>query len=233
MQQPAMYSNIVPNTPYQPQAAQQHLPGQVLNRLIYFVVTIVIVVLVGGSLFWLQWAAQKGISLGYPVPHATILSSSGTTAQVRNAVQFTADSTGRNLSYSWNFGDQSYGQGASVTHNYQSGGSYTVTVTVTDTIGQTSTASQTITISTPPPQAAFTYYNNGYGSITFDASSSTVDNSTSIQSYSWNFGDGNTQVTGSSQYTYNYSSYGQYSVTLVVTDTTGQNSSPFTETISV
>lgn len=232
MQQPATYSNTVPNAPYQPQAAQQHLPGQVLNRLTYFVVTIVIVVLVGGSLFWLQWAAQRGITLGYPTPHV-VLSSSGTSAQIMNALQFTANSTGRDVTYSWNFGDQVYASGASVTHSYQSSGSYTVTVTATDSIGQTSTASQTITIIAPPPQASFTYYNNGNASITFDASASTADPSTSIQSYNWSFGDGGTQVTSYSQYTYTYSNYGQYTVTLVVTDANGQNSQPFTETISV
>lgn len=51
--------------------------------------------------------------------------------------------------YSWSFGDSSSGTGASVSHSYAAGGSYTVTLTVTDTVGQTASSSQTVSVTAP------------------------------------------------------------------------------------
>ena len=231
MQGPAIYSNIPPAQ--QGQQGQQHVPGHVWNRLVYFILPVVMVVLVGGSMFWLQWASQRSLALGYPTPHASMFTSAANnTVQVRNAIQFTAASPGRGLTYSWDFGDNSYGDGVSITHSYQSGGTYTVSVTVTDALNQSSTTSQRVTVSVPPPQAAFTYTNNGYGTINFDASGSSADPSTSLTTYSWDFGDGGTDSTSSAQDYHNYSNYGTYSVTLTVTDGTGQTSQ-VTNTINV
>lgn len=228
MQGPVVYSNVPPT-----QQTRQPMPGQVLNRLVYFILPVVLVVLVGASMFWLQWASQRGIALGYPTPHVSMFTSvNNNTVQVRNAIQFTADSPGRGLTYAWDFGDNTSGNGLAVSHSYQSGGSYTVTVTVTDVINQSSTARQTVTVTVPPPQASFTYTNNSYGGITFDASGSTSDPSTSITTYSWDFGDGYTDSTSNSQDYHSYSNYGSYNVTLTVTDGTGQTSQ-VTNTVNV
>lgn len=51
--------------------------------------------------------------------------------------------------YSWNFGDGSGGNGAQLSHTYASGGSYSVSLTVTDTVGQTDDSSQTLTVTGP------------------------------------------------------------------------------------
>ena len=228
MQGSVVYSNVPPT-----QSTQQRMPGHVLNRLVYFILPVVMVILVGASMFWLQWASQRGIALGYPKPHvAMFTSASSNTVQVRDAIQFTANSPGRGLTYYWNFGDNTSGSGAAVSHSYQSGGTYTATVTVTDVINQSSTASQTVTVTVPPPQASFTYTNNGNGYITFDASGSSADASTSLTTYGWDFGDGNTDSTSSSQDYHYYNNYGAYSVTLTVTDATGQTSQ-ITNTVNV
>lgn len=50
---------------------------------------------------------------------------------------FDADGNGP-LSFVWDFGDGTVASGASVTHNYASGGSYTATLTVTDELGASS-----------------------------------------------------------------------------------------------
>ncbi len=63
-------------------------------------------------------------------------------------IQFTANATGgvSPYSYSWNFGDGTSDTGNPVTHSYSAAGYYTVTVTVTDSIGETASDSVTINI---------------------------------------------------------------------------------------
>jgi PKD repeat protein len=48
--------------------------------------------------------------------------------------------------YSWNFGDNTEGNGGRVTHTYTSAGTYTITLTVTDNLGLASSTTQRITI---------------------------------------------------------------------------------------
>lgn len=48
--------------------------------------------------------------------------------------------------YHWSFGDGTSASGPAVVHAYSTGGSYTVTLTVTDRGGNTSTLSQTVTV---------------------------------------------------------------------------------------
>jgi len=49
-------------------------------------------------------------------------------------------------SYAWSFGDTQSGSGAIVTHNYGSSGTYTVQLTIADTVGQTDTETQSVTV---------------------------------------------------------------------------------------
>jgi serine protease len=49
-------------------------------------------------------------------------------------------------SYAWNFGDSQTGSGATVSHIYASGGTFTVVLTVTDTVGQTDNESHSVTV---------------------------------------------------------------------------------------
>jgi PKD domain/Subtilase family len=57
--------------------------------------------------------------------------------------------------YSWNFGDGTASSGASpsVSHGYLNPGTYAVTLTVADSLGQTAAVSHLITIAAPPPPA--------------------------------------------------------------------------------
>jgi len=50
-------------------------------------------------------------------------------------------------SYAWNFGDSQSGSGATASHTYASGGTFTVVLTVTDTIGQSDNESNSVTVS--------------------------------------------------------------------------------------
>lgn len=59
------------------------------------------------------------------------------------------DSDGNIVSYVWNFGDSSTGNGETTTHTYSSVGSYTVTLTATDDFGSTDTVTATAVVQTP------------------------------------------------------------------------------------
>jgi PKD repeat protein len=137
-----------------------------------------------------------------------------------------SDTDGSIASYDWDFGDGSTGSGATPSHTYDSAGSYTVELTVTDDDGATATAQQTVTVSetTPDnqdPSASFTYSPSSPttdDSVSFDASASN-DPDGSIASYDWDFGDGSTGSGATPSHT--YSSSGTYTVELTVTDDDG------------
>jgi PKD repeat protein/subtilisin family serine protease len=57
-----------------------------------------------------------------------------------------SDPDGSIVSYSWNFGDGNTASGVTASHVYSAAGTYTVTLTVTDNQGATSTAQKTIQV---------------------------------------------------------------------------------------
>jgi large repetitive protein len=127
------------------------------------------------------------------------------------------DSYGTITSYAWSFGDQATGTGATVTHTYAGGSNYTVRLTVTDSNGATGTKFQTVTDVNSAPAATFNFSSNGLR-CSFDGSGSR-DSDGTIGSYVWNFGDG---TTGSgARVSHTYAAFGQYTVTLTVTDNAG------------
>ncbi len=226
MQQPTVYQNV-------PVGQSGKQPGNLARRLTYTLLIILVMALMAGGLYWVQWAAQRGLTLGYPQPTVRISALSSHTLLIDSATSFSANATGRGLTYSWDFGDSTGAVGSNVSHAYQQNGSFTATVTVTDALGQSSSASTSVQVYPPPPVASFTVTYYGYGYFIFDASASTADPSTSIAQYMWDFGDGNSDPNGSQLEYYTYSTTGQsYTVTLTVVDGTGQQSSPFTVTVT-
>src|SRR5439155_879607 len=116
--------------------------------------------------------------------------------------------------------------------------------TACDTCNNTSapaTSSISVTASPPtdnPPTASLpvTVASTSPLTVTADGSASTDTDATPIASYRFDFGDGTAAVTttaptATTQHT--YSAAGTYTVTLVVTDTGGKQSSPATATIIV
>ncbi|MBE7188961.1 PKD domain-containing protein, partial [Jatrophihabitans endophyticus] len=137
-------------------------------------------------------------------------------------------------SYSWDFGDQTAaGSGATPSHTYASPGTYTVSLTVTDSNNKTNSVSHQVTVTAPanqPPVAAFTSACTA-ATCSFDASASN-DPDGSIASYAWTFGDNSTDSGKTTTHTYTAS--GTDTVTLTVTDNSGAtNSVSHTVTVTV
>ena len=124
-------------------------------------------------------------------------------------------------SYSWNWGDNTAaGTGVTATHRYAAGGSYTISLTVTDSAGLTSTTSRSVTVA--PAHAAPTAVIDATAdgrSVAFDGTGSTAADGATITSYAWNFGDGQTSTQATP--THVYGADGTYTVTLTVTDSLG------------
>ena len=106
-----------------------------------------------------------------------------------------------------------------ITHGYAVSGAFTVTLDVTDTGGQTSSTSQTIVIDLPPV-AAFDVRCQGT-TCAFDASASTDD--VAIDSYTWQFGDGETGNGVQVDHAFPAGG-GLFTVELIVGDSRGQSS---------
>ena len=145
-----------------------------------------------------------------------------------------SDPDGNIITYEWDFGDDTTASGATPAHTYMTDGSFTVRLTVTDDLGDSSTATSTATIgvANQPPVAD---PSDAYVGITgiammFDGSASN-DPDGSIISYSWDFGDGTTGNGATPSHT--YTSDGVYNVTLQVMDDAGEiNSANTSATIS-
>lgn len=133
------------------------------------------------------------------------------------------------VSYEWEWGDSSSGTGVTATHTYAAQGWYTITLTVTDAVGQTNSIAHIAPIGGGmPPLASFTATVNG-ATVNVDASAST--DSYGIVSYDWNWGDhviGRPGVTSS----HAYISTNTYTITLTVTNTHGVKATT-TKTVSI
>ena len=127
-----------------------------------------------------------------------------------------SDNGGTIVSYAWSFGDGTTGSGVTAARTYAAGGTYTVTLIVTDNGGATS---QTSAIIHPnaPPVASSTSTCSGL-LCSFNASGSSDPDGT-IAIYAWNFGDGTTGSGVTAIHT--YAAAGTYAAMLIVTDNSG------------
>ncbi|MCW3069902.1 MAG: domain containing protein [Solirubrobacterales bacterium] len=82
------------------------------------------------------------------------------------------DPDGAITGYTWRFGDGAIASGVAPSHAYAAPGSYTVTLTVTDSAGQSASATQTVPVKAPPNSNFTTLrakINPKTGAITFTA----------------------------------------------------------------
>ena len=126
-----------------------------------------------------------------------------------------SDPDGSIASNSWDFGDGTTSTVASPSHSYAAGGTYNITLTVTDNQQATNSVVHSVTVSqaNQSPTAAFT---SSCTNLTCTFTNGSSDPDGSIASNSWNFGDGTTSTVASPSHS--YAAGGTYTVTLTVTD---------------
>lgn len=127
--------------------------------------------------------------------------------------------------YKWDLGDGNVSNGPRAVHKYDSAGVYTVCLTTEDNAGLTGIMKRELTVYTDKPVADFDFSPDRAHSdknITFNAGSS-FDPNGAIVSYSWDFGDGNSGA--DEDPVHSYSSLGEYTVKLTVTDNDGHATS--------
>lgn len=121
------------------------------------------------------------------------------------------------LSWLWDFGDGNQATDSSTTHTYATPGTYVVCMSTADLCGSDSIC-KTIAVTCSPPSVNFGHIDTLLTVNFSDSSTSFTGNET----YSWNFGDGNTS--GLKDPIHTYSAAGTYTVCHYVTDICGTDS---------
>lgn len=122
-------------------------------------------------------------------------------------------------SWNWDFGDGNTSNEQNPGHMYTSSGTYTVSLITSNSCGA-DTTSQELTY-TCEPEALFGASASSIDALTYQFTDSTNENSQQIDSWSWDFGDGNFSQIQNPIHTYAMS--GTYSVSLIVSNACGQD----------
>jgi PKD repeat protein len=182
-------------------------------------------------------AARYTGSATSAVPSPPVASFSTQLDGATDSASFTDTSTpatggAQIVSTQWSFGDPASGASDSSTeaapsHQFSGPGVYTVTLTVTDANGLTSTSTQPVT-APGPPTAAFTETRDGpTASFSFTDQSHPGIGAVAITSWSWQFGDpgsGPADQSTLQEPTHQFSQPGIYQVTLTIADADGRQS---------
>ncbi|TDO48659.1 glucose/arabinose dehydrogenase [Kribbella sp. VKM Ac-2527] len=136
--------------------------------------------LTSGPLYFVKTTGQlnvnwvKFIGKGVTDNQRPVVTVTGSVAQGKPPlkVDFIATATDPEgdtpLSYEWSFGDGSTGTGASVSHTYQTAGTHTATVTVTDARGAAGTAKFVVKVDSPAPPTCLTGRSDGFEGTSLD-----------------------------------------------------------------
>src|SRR3989454_63400 len=104
--------------------------------------------------------SQKTVAVTSPPPPISVtFTLNPSSLDAGQSISFTASAFGGAppYSYSWSYGDGSAGTGLRVNHTYNSDGTYQVTLTVADSLGNTGTWVAPVVVGTAPLQDGFTY----------------------------------------------------------------------------
>lgn len=152
-----------------------------------------------------------------PIPN---LDASSTFVNVNEEVVFSAnesvDKDGKIIDYYWNFGDGTSAKGKYVSHHYEDGGDYNITLIITD--NDNSQAIEYITIHVnelPFPVINMTLPVYIHETVNFTANES-YDLDGFIVDYYWDFGDGTNDTGVNVSHVYKFK--GPFEIILIVTD---------------
>src|SRR5215213_7045238 len=154
-------------------------------------------------------------------------------------VSFAADASGGTGPYTvnWNFGDDSEESDEQmVSHTFNEAGNYTVTLTATDSTGETATDTLEITVEESSEEPATESLaaeitsnatsGNAPATFSFDANAS---GGTGPYTVNWNFGD-DSEESDEQSVVHTFTEAGNYTVTLTATDSTGETA---TDTLEI
>ena len=170
-----------------------------------------------------------------PVEPPTSVINATSEASVGEIIRFDGSNSASEVgisNYDWNLGDGNQKSDKIVEHIYVAPGTYEVLLTVTDKVGQRSSATHTIDIIAQPPEqipptAVIAGPTDGFVAepVTFSVSGS-VSGSSPITSFTWDFDDGTTvPASPNTEITTLYEKPGIYTVTVTATDANGLSDS--------
>ncbi len=155
-------------------------------------------------------------------PVITSMSAPDTQTNQSTALSAVAtDAPGDTLAYAWDFGDGTTATGSAVNHTWTTSGTYTVTLTVTDDDGGSSSQTASVDVGGTPPSISALSLSDGDEGDSLAFSISATDPTGGTLSYAWDLGDGST-ATGSSV-SHTYTDDGDYTVSVVVTSSNGES----------
>jgi PKD repeat protein len=134
--------------------------------------------------------------------------------------QFVATiSGGTNVSYSWDFGDGTGGNGATASHSYAAMGEYTAVVTASNAAGSV-TAATSVTVTDPDePIQGLTAANSSPVTLAETVHLTATVAAGSNVVYAWDFGDGNMGSGATAQHL--YTAVGTYTAVVTATNSSG------------
>jgi gliding motility-associated-like protein len=169
-------------------------------------------------------SATRHVNVTIQTKPTAAFSSTPNTICPKKPVTFTNTSVNA-TSYLWLFGDGDSSTATNPTHIYGTTGTYTVRLVARNSAcADTLTLTNHITVNLPTASFTSSFNCNNRKQFTF------TDNSVGANTYSWNFGDGNTSTTAGTV-SHTYTNFGSYVVRLVVTNTSTGCTDTFLRTV--
>jgi hypothetical protein len=176
-----------------------------------------------------------------PVANAGPDQTAGEGAAVAFNGSGSTDPDGDVLTYHWDFGDGATADVMAPTHAYADNGAFTVTLTVSDGHGGSSTDTLNVTVTNVAPTAAATGPSGGVRgqsrAFTFSATDPGAADAAAPFTYAINWGDGNTQTVsgpaGGVPVEHVFTTSSSYTVSATATDKDGGTSNAATQAITI